>query len=282
MGRTRGPGRSHGSGPVNGQAQNTVTQHAIAIPSHHRVHAELFAAGRDDPRGRRPSDAIRAVAYLVVLLVVAVLSVIGHDFDTRFSNALVDLPGFLHALWWIGVWGAVAWATALLVIMLVRGRPCARFITAQLLGGLLLGATLASGAVAAVALGLLAGTTLHLVFGSPGGFPTVGRVRSALEDLGVDVDGLHPVSMGREGSVLLAGRDAVGPVQVKMYGRDAWDGELVASAWRRVWYRGTQRTRGSAASSMSNTRDSSRSSQNDPAPGCRTSSPPGSVTTATR
>jgi Lysylphosphatidylglycerol synthase TM region len=297
---------------VNGQAQNTVTQHAIAIPSHHRVHAELFAAGRDDPRARRPSDAIRAVAYLVVLLVAAVLSVIGHDFDTRFSNALVDLPGFLHALWWIGVWGAVAWATALLVIMLVRGRPllageallasilaiggsaCVAalvgespgdvfsrigdvegppvfppailamtsavlatlaprltvpfrrvgrwFIAAQLLGGLLLGATLASGAVAAVALGLLAGTTLHLVFGSPGGFPTVGRVRSALEDLGVEVDGLHPVSMGREGSVLLAGRDAVGPVQVKMYGRDAWDGELVASAWRRVWYRGTQRT----------------------------------------
>jgi hypothetical protein len=123
VGRTRGPGRSHGSGPVNGQAQNTVTQHAIATPSHHRVHAELFAAGRDDPRARRPSDAIRAVAYLVVLLVVAVLSVIGHDFDTRFPKALVGLPGFLHALWWIGVWGAVAWATALLVIMLVRGRP---------------------------------------------------------------------------------------------------------------------------------------------------------------
>jgi uncharacterized protein (TIRG00374 family) len=115
-------------------------------------------------------------------------------------------------------------------------------IAAQLLGALCLGATLASGAVAAVALGLLAGTALHLVFGSPGGFPTVGRVRSALDDLGVEVDGLHPASMGREGSVLLAGRDSMGPVQVKVYGRDAWDGELVASAWRRVWYRGAQRT----------------------------------------
>jgi hypothetical protein len=48
--------------------------------------------------------------------------------------------------------------------------------------------------------------------------------------------------MGREGSVLLTGKDAVGPVQVKMYGRDAWDGALVASAWRRARYRGTQRT----------------------------------------
>ena len=297
---------------MSGHAQNTVSQPATAIPSRHRVHAELFAAGRDDPRARRPSDAIRAVAYLLLLLVAAVLSVVGHDFDTRLSNALVDLPAFLHALWLLGVWGAVGWAVALLVIMLVRGRPlltvealvasilaiggsaCVAalvgespgdvfsrigdvgrppvfppvmlamtsavlatlaprltvpfrrvgrwLIIVQLLGALCLGATLASGAVAAIALGLLAGTTLHLVFGSPGGFPTVRRVRSALEDLGLEVDGLHPVSMGREGSVLFAGRDSVGPVQVKVYGRDAWDGELLASAWRRVWYRGTQRT----------------------------------------
>jgi hypothetical protein len=108
---------------VNGQAQNTVSQPAIATPSRERVHAELFAAGRDDPRARRPSDEIRAVAYLVLLLVAAVLSVVGHDFDARFSNALVDLPGFLDALWLLGVWGAVVWVAALLVIMLIRARP---------------------------------------------------------------------------------------------------------------------------------------------------------------
>jgi hypothetical protein len=37
---------------VNGRAQNTVSQPAVAIPSRHRVQAELFAAGRDDPRAR--------------------------------------------------------------------------------------------------------------------------------------------------------------------------------------------------------------------------------------
>lgn len=295
-----------------GQADGTVAEPANKVPPAGRVHAELFAAGPTDPRARRPSDAIRAVAYVVLLLVAAVLSVIGHDIDTSLSNALVDFPRFLHALWLVGVWGAVGWATALLVITLVRRRPALAaealiaaifaiggaacvaalvgesagdvfsrigdvdgppvfppavlamtsavlatlaprltlpfrrvgrcLIGAQLLGALFLGATLASGAIAAVAIGLLAGTTLHLVFGSPGGFPTIGRVRSALEDLGVDVNELHPVSMGREGSVLLAGTDSVGPLQVKVYGRDAWDGELVASAWRRVWYRGTQRT----------------------------------------
>jgi uncharacterized membrane protein YbhN (UPF0104 family) len=311
-GRILGRPQSDNSGPVIGQAQSTVSKRAVAVPPTRRVHAELFAASPTDPRARRPSDAIRAMACLVLLLVAAVLSVIGHDVDARLSDALVDFPGFLRALWLVGVWGAVLWAAALLVIMLVRRRPllaaeavlasilaiggaaCVAalvgespgdvfsrvgdingppvfphgvlamtsallatlaprltvpfrrvgrcFIGAQLLGALFLGATPASGAVAAIALGLFAGTTLHLVFGSPGGFPTVGRVRSALEDLGVEVDGLHPVSMGREGSVLLAGQDSMGPVQVKVYGRDAWDGELVASAWRRVWYRGTQRT----------------------------------------
>jgi hypothetical protein len=108
------------------------------------VQPELFAAGRDDPRARRPSDGIRAVAYLLLLLVAAILSVIGHDLDTRFSNALVDLPGFLHALWRVGVWGAVGWASALLVIMLARGRPL-------LAGEALLASILAIGGAACVA-----------------------------------------------------------------------------------------------------------------------------------
>jgi uncharacterized protein (TIRG00374 family) len=276
------------------------------------VHAELFAAGRDDPRARRPSDAIRAVGYFALLLVATVLSVLGRDVDSRLSRALVQFPGFLHVLWLVGFWGAVAWASALLVITLVRGRalltaeallasvlaiagaacvaaiagrsagdvfsrlgdvdgppvfppaalavtsailatmaprltlPLRRvgrgFIAAQLVAALLLGAALTTGAVAAVAIGLLAGTTVHLVFGSPGGFPTLGRVRSALGELGVEVTELHVVSMERDGSVLLSGTDATGPLRVKVYGRDAWDGELVASAWRRAWYRGSQRT----------------------------------------
>jgi glycosyltransferase 2 family protein len=294
------------------EAQDAVPQRAIAGSRSVRVRAEVFAAGRDDPRARRPSDAIRALAYVVLLLVAAIVSVIGRDIDADLSNALVAFPGFLHALWLVGVWGAVGWATALLVVTLVRHRPlltaealmasilalggaaCVAaivgesagdvfsriadvngppvfppavlamtsavlatlaprltlpfrrvgrcFIAAQMVGALFLGTTRASGVIVAVAIGLLAGTTLHLVFGSPGGFPTIGRVRSALEDLGISVNELHAVSMGREGSVLLAGTDSVGLLQVKVYGRDAWDGELAANIWRRAWYRDSQRT----------------------------------------
>src|SRR5262249_4616307 len=35
----------------------------------------------------------------------------------------------------------------------------------------------------------------------------------------------------------LAGHDDAGPINVKVYGRDAWDGEMFASAWRAAWYR---------------------------------------------
>ena len=61
-----------------------------------RGHAVLFAAGRHDPRARRPVDALRFVVYLALLIVAAVLSVVGHDLDDRLSDALVHFPGFLH------------------------------------------------------------------------------------------------------------------------------------------------------------------------------------------
>lgn len=273
---------------------------------------QLFAAGVDDPRARRPVDLLRAVGYVALLLLACVLSAVGRDLDRQFSELLVAFPGFLQFLWRIGFWGAVTWVLILMVITAVRHRirltgeailasliaiggaacvaaivtrdagevfrrlvdadappvfppaalavtsaalatfapfltlPFRRFgrvlILAQLVGSLFLGASLASGAVASVAIGLLAGTALHLVFGSPGGLPTVGRVRAALAELNLDVSDLKPLSIGREGSAVLVGSDAAGAIQVKVYGRDAWDGEFLASLWRRLWYRGGHRT----------------------------------------
>src|SRR5206468_4932688 len=72
---------------------------------------------------RRPVDGVRAGAYLALLFVVAVLSVIGDDLDARLSDALIDFPGFLRALFLAAFWGALVWAVALLVVALVRGRP---------------------------------------------------------------------------------------------------------------------------------------------------------------
>jgi uncharacterized membrane protein YbhN (UPF0104 family) len=114
-------------------------------------------------------------------------------------------------------------------------------IAAQLVGALMLGVALTSGAVASIATGLLAGSVLHVVFGSPGGLPTLGRVRAALSDLGIELEDLHPIAIASAGVAELTGRDEQGVVQVRVYGRDAWDGEFVADVWRRVWYRGNTR-----------------------------------------
>ncbi len=41
---------------------------------------------------------------------------------------------------------------------------------------------------------------------------------------------------------MFEGADERGPIEIRVYGRDAWEGELAASVWRTFWYRGSQRT----------------------------------------
>jgi uncharacterized membrane protein YbhN (UPF0104 family) len=115
-------------------------------------------------------------------------------------------------------------------------------IALQLVGSLFLGATTATGGVAAIAIGMLAAALVHLVVGSPGGRPTTSRIRLALEGLGVIVDDLSPASMHPQGTLQFDGTDREGPLSVKVYGRDAWDGQMLANAWRLAWYRDTQPT----------------------------------------
>jgi hypothetical protein len=295
-------------------ASNAEQDIAMAKPGVIRTpgHIQVFASSPSDPRARRPVDALRAVLYLLLLVLVALLAELGRDLEERVRVVLTTFPGFLKVVWLVAFRAAVAWSIVLLIIAAVRRRwalaaegvvgailalagaalaatlmagnadavlrtladadgppvfppgalamanavlavfapyvtmPFRRFgrvlLAAQLLGGLFLGATLALDAVASLLIGLLAGDVVHLVRGSPGGLPTVRRVRAALTDLGVEVDDLVPTAMRRDGVSFLAGRDAVGALDVKVYGRDAWEGELMASLWRLAWYRGSRRS----------------------------------------
>jgi uncharacterized protein (TIRG00374 family) len=95
-----------------------------------------------------------------------------------------------------------------------------------------------------VALGLLCGAsaavTVHVVFGSSGGRPSLAEVRKGLFDLGVPVGSLSEARSQEAGVFLLDATDAGGrPLLVKVYGRDAWDAQLMAKAWRALWFRGT-------------------------------------------
>jgi uncharacterized membrane protein YbhN (UPF0104 family) len=192
---------------------------------------------------RRPSLVAEGVAGALLALVVAACAAALAGGDTGdVLRALGDTNGppvFPPT--------TLAMTTAVLAVFgPYVTLPFRRFgrvlIAAEVTGGLFLGATLGLDAVASVTIGLLAGAAVHLVRGSPGGLPTVGRVRAALVDLGLAVDGLAPTSMRRDGVAFLAGRDEQGPLEIKVYGRDAWEGELMASLWRLAWYRGSRRS----------------------------------------
>jgi uncharacterized membrane protein YbhN (UPF0104 family) len=271
---------------------------------------ELFAAGPNDPRARRPIDWIRAVVSLMFLVVFAVLSDIGSNLDASSSSVLIQFPPSLRVIWLILFWLALAWSFTLLCFAFFGKRPVlalevlagsalalaicfvvavivtddatrvftemfstdgpptfppaalavtaavtstmAPYITlpmrrfgrlllvGQLVAAVFLGITVGGGAVTALAVGTLAGSICHLVAGSPGGFPTPGRVGAGLAQLGVTADDLSPVRMRRDGVALFEGHDRASKLNIKVYGRDAWDGELIASAWSHLWYRDTR------------------------------------------
>jgi glycosyltransferase 2 family protein len=115
-------------------------------------------------------------------------------------------------------------------------------IGTQVVASLFLTVADLSGALAGVGIGYLAAALVHLMFGSPGGRPSTTRIRGALADLGVTMTELEPPSMLAQGQVVLAGADVEGPLIVKVYGRDAWDAQVITDLWRWLWYRGANRT----------------------------------------
>ena len=87
-----------------------------------------------------------------------------------------------------------------------------------------------------LALGWAVAAAVHLAVGSPGGLPSAERIQAGLLGLGVEADVLDIGS--RQGVVWAHAREADGrELDVKVYGRDAWDGQLLVSVWRFLWYR---------------------------------------------
>jgi glycosyltransferase 2 family protein len=99
----------------------------------------------------------------------------------------------------------------------------------------------AGGAVLGLLCGFSAAATVHIVFGSSGGRPSLAEVRKGLADLGVQVSSLSAAPAQETGAFLLDAIDSDGTVlRVKAYGRDAWDAQLIAKAWRALWFRGSE------------------------------------------
>ena len=107
------------------------------------------------------------------------------------------------------------------------------------IAGIALGVTLPIGLVAGLLIGLGSGAVLHLLLGSPAGRLTLPQISAALHDLGVEATDLRHAPLEPTGVALV---NAVSPdgrqLLVKVYGRDAWDGQFLASIWSSMWNRG--------------------------------------------
>jgi uncharacterized membrane protein YbhN (UPF0104 family) len=107
------------------------------------------------------------------------------------------------------------------------------------LGTAVVGAGTPYGTVAAVLIGIAAAAVVRLVSGTSGGRPGLDEVGAALAALGVSAGQLEIAARQPAGVFNVLGSDDAGrPLVVKVYGRDAYDTQLVATLWRNLWYRG--------------------------------------------
>ena len=103
---------------------------------------------------------------------------------------------------------------------------------------IVLGAASPLGVLTALALGAIGASVVHLMLGSPGGVPTIEQVALALADLGVEAVDLRPAELEPRGVALVRASSAGGaPLIVKVYGRDARDGQFFITVWGGLWYR---------------------------------------------
>ena len=103
----------------------------------------------------------------------------------------------------------------------------------------ILGSSLPIGALAGLAIGCVAAAVTHLVFGSPGGRPTPAGVSDALDDLGIEAHDIAEANVELSGVAMFTALDKDDqPLLIKVYGRDAWDGQLITSTWTALQTKG--------------------------------------------
>ena len=268
----------------------------------------LFAAAADEPRARRATDLIVAVAallglgllaasaepqaaieravisfvrsfpeaadgvwrILVDLLVLAALVVVAATVVRRRWAVLRDVVlalvvtlvgallvgrvvrGNWPAGWdWLRDTGPGAWFPSVRValpaaVVLAAGpqltRPARRLLRWLLAlgvgGAILLGAATPTAAIGGWLVASVGASLVHLVFGSCSGRPSLDEVAFALEGLGLPIGSIGVAARQTAGTFLVEALDANGaPLLVRVYGRDAYDTQLLTTAWRTLWFR---------------------------------------------
>jgi uncharacterized membrane protein YbhN (UPF0104 family) len=95
------------------------------------------------------------------------------------------------------------------------------------------------GTFAAAMVAIAAAAAVRLVSGTSLGRPGLDDVAAGLAQLGIRPGRLEEAERQVAGVFHVRAVDEAGvPLLVKVYGRDAYDTQLVARLWRRLWYRG--------------------------------------------
>jgi undecaprenyl-diphosphatase len=122
-------------------------------------------------------------------------------------------------------------------------RPSRRFnqvlVFALVIAAMYLGVAYPSDLLAGIVLGWGVAAAVHLLFGSPGGHPTIDQVTASLAELGIDAHDVRLASRQPEAATLVLGTDEHGPLWVRVIGRDETDARLLAKAWRFLVYKDT-------------------------------------------
>jgi glycosyltransferase 2 family protein len=114
-----------------------------------------------------------------------------------------------------------------------------RIVLLGALGVAIVGGGTPAGSVAAFLIAVASAAALRLASGTSIGRPGLADVRAGLAELGVEASALEDAERQVAGVFNVRGLDASGErILVKIYGRDAYDTQLVAKLWRGIWYRG--------------------------------------------
>lgn len=112
-------------------------------------------------------------------------------------------------------------------------------IAAGAFASVALGIALPVGVAAGLAVGLGAAALAHLILGSPGGRLSLEQMTESLAALGIQTANVRYAALEPRGVSLVRATTPEGrTLLVKIYGRDAWDGQFVTSIWASLWTRG--------------------------------------------
>ena len=199
-------------------------------------------------RYRLAGSAGLAVVCAIGLALVSARLLLGHW--PSFTELLAtdgSQPSFPAAR--LALAAAVIIAVAAYAVVPVR-RIGSWMITLGAAGTLAAGLASPFGTLAALVVGVAAAACARLVFGTSAGQPSVEEISDGLAALGAPVSDLHPIERQRTGVFTLLGVDErQRRVLVRVYGRDAYDNQLLARLWRAALYRdarpsvGTSRAR---------------------------------------